>query len=371
MKKGIKNIELISTLKSLEIIEKQIETPKNVLKDFKEDIYSYIGQDSETIRKRMDGLKKEDEFLLFSLMLGNILQVTRLEQKRYIENKLIIPDFLFAVKMPEQVDNKKPLMALRFFVEVKKMRKGEDEFIISLKYYEKIKAYAELYSLPLYFAIKMDNEHPAWFLVLSESFEEYGKIQKRKVNGRIDKCFVIKGVELLNYDYSGILLSNYLTLIPAGLKIDMEYDNISKKGYGEVISVKSTYENDFKKVKFNDKNKVLDSIFLKICNYLKACNHIKGGYAEIIDENEKNTKWQNNIDFWILHYHLILSCYLYLRNQCEKDKNPENINNISYYLETFSKFDSTLVLMIRDIINEMEQKNMIKPIKMIPKVIKK
>ncbi|MCE7698158.1 MAG: winged helix-turn-helix domain-containing protein [Methanobacterium paludis] len=62
---------------------------------------------------------------------------------------------------------------------------------------------------------------------------------------------------------------------------------------------------------------------------------------------------------------------LYLRNQCEKDKNPENINNISYYLETFSKFDSTLVLMIRDIINEMEQKNMIKPIKMIPKVIKK
>ena len=149
----------------------------------------------------------------------------------------------------------------------------------------------------------------------------------------------------------------------------MKYDNISSKEkiYGEVISLKATYEDNFKKVNFDDENKVLYGIFLKICNYLKECNRIKGGYAEIIDENEKITKWETNIDFWIFHYHLILSCYLYLRNQIERDRNPENINNISYYLETFSDLDNILVLMIRDIINEMAQKNMIKPIKIIPK----
>ena len=312
----------------------------------------------------MEGLRKEDEFLLFSLMLGNILQVTRLEQKKYIDHKLIIPDFLFAVKMPE-LDKEELLVAQRFFVEVKKMRKGENEFYISLKYYEKIKFYAALYNFPLYFAIQMDNEHPAWFLVLAETFEKYGEIQSKKVNNRKEKCFVINGVELLNYDYSGILLSNYLTLVPAGLKIGLKFDTLSEeKTYSNVINVQMTYES--KVVNFEDENKLLNSIFLKICNYLRACNKMKGTYTEIVDKNDKTIKWRTDINFYILYYHLILSCYLYVKNQIEEDSNPKNIDNIPYFLETFNELDNNIVMMIKYVINQMAQKNMIKPIKMIP-----
>lgn len=365
MKKDIKNIELINALKNLETTEARLDAPEHLLKDFKEHIYDYIGQDHETIKNRMDGLKKEDEFLLFSLLLGNIAQVTKLDQKKYIDQKLIIPDFLFAVKMPE-LDKDKLLMAQRFFVEVKKMKKGEDDFYISLKYYEKIKFYADLYSFPLYFAIQMDNKHPAWFLILAETFEKYGKIQKRKVNNRKEKCFVIKGVELLKYDYSGILLSNYLTWVPEGLKIDFKFDNLSeKKIHDKVINVKAIYENKSKVAKFEDE-KVLDSIFLKICNYLRNSNTIKGAYTESIDKNDKTIKWRTDIGFWIFYYHLILTCYLYLRNEFEKDSNPENVNNIPYYLETFSNLDTGLVYAIKSVIEEMVQKNMLRPIKMTP-----
>lgn len=369
MKKDIKNIELLNALKNLEITETRLDAPEHLLKDFKEHVYEYIGQDPETIKNRMAGLKKEDEFLLFSLLLGNIWQVTKLDQKKYLDQKLIIPDFLFAVKMPE-LDKDGLLMAQRFFVEVKKMKKGEDDFYISLKYYEKIKLYADLYSFPLYFAIQMDNKNPAWFLVLAETFEKYGKIQKRKVNNRKEKCFVIKGVELLNYDYSGMLLSNYLTWVPEGLKIDFKFDNLSEENYSEVINVKAVYENKSKVANFEDE-KVLDSIFLKICNYLRASNTIKGAYTEIIDKNDKIIKWQTDIGFWILYYHLVLSCYVYVRNQIEKDKNPKNIDNIPYFLETFSTLDLKIAMMIKHVIHQMAQKNMIKPIKMIPKLISK
>ncbi|MBW4256597.1 hypothetical protein KTG15_02675 [Methanobacterium sp. YSL] len=368
MKREIKNIELLNALKNLEITESRLDAPEHLLKDFKEHVYDYIGQDPETIKNRMAGLKKEDEFLLFSLLLGNVSQATKLDQKKYIDQKLIIPDFLFAVRMPE-LDKDGLSMVQRFFVEVKKMRKGEDEFYISLKYYEKIKFYADLYNFPLYFAIQMDNEHPAWFLVLAETFETYGEIQNRKVNNREEKCFVIKGVELLNHDYSGMFLSNYLTLVPAGLKIDFMFDILSEETYGNVIDVQMAYES--KVVSFGDENELLGSIFFKICNYLRACNKIEGAYAEIVDKNDKTIKWQTDIDFYILYYHLILSCYLYIKNQVEEDKNPKNIDNIPYFLETFNELDNKIVMMIKYVINQMAQKNMIKPIKMIPKLISK
>lgn len=367
--KKIKNIELLHFLKDLKTINSQVELPEESFDCMMNHIHKLIGQSQDTIEKRLEGLNIEDEFLLYSLILGNILQVTRLDQKNYTENEFIIPDFLFAVKLPEMNKENLPI-AQRFFVEVKKMKEGEEEFIISLKYFEKIKSYAELYSLPLYFAIKMDNKHPAWFLVFADTFEEYGNIEKRKINNRFEKCFVINGVELLNYDYSGLWLSNYLVLVPSGLKIDIKYgnDTSKQKTYNDIINLKMTYENEFKEALFEVENKVIDSVFLKICNYLKACNIIEGGYKELIEEDdEKIIKWQTNIDFFILYYHLILTCYLYLKNECERGKNPENINNIPYYLKTLSDFDNNLVMMIKYIIREMAQKNMLKPIKMIPK----
>lgn len=367
--KKIKNIELIHFLKDLKTINSQVDLPEESFEGIIDYIQKLIGQSPNTIEKRLEGLNKEDEFLLLSLMLGNIFQITRLDQKSYIKNELIIPDFLFAVKIQEQINKKTHPIVQRFFVEVKKMRKGEDEFIITLNYLKKIKSYAELYSLPLYFAIKMDNDHPAWFLVGTNTFEEYGNIEERKINNRLEKCFVIKGVELLNHDYSGLWLLNYLVLVPSGLKIDMKYNyGISKhETYGEVIKVKMQHGHDFKEALFEDKNKVVDSTFLKICNYLKDCNKLEGGYTEIVEKDGNIVKWQTNIDFFILYYHLILTCYLHLRNSYERGKNPKNINNIPYYLKTFSNLDNVFVIMIKDVINEMAKKNMLEPIKMVPK----
>jgi hypothetical protein len=93
---------------------------------------------------------------------------------------------------------------------------------------------------------------------------------------------------------------------------------------------------------------------------------MKGTYTEIVDKNDKTIKWRTDINFYILYYHLILSCYLYVKNQIEEDSNPKNIDNIPYFLETFNELDNNIVMMIKYVINQMAQKNMIKPIKMIP-----
>jgi len=366
--KKISNIELVHFLKELKTVNSQADLPEASYDGIVNYIHELIGQSSDTIRKRIGGLNKEDEFLLYSLLLGNILQVTRLDQKNYNNNKIIIPDFLFAVKVPEEMNNKNQPMAQRFFVEVKKMRKGEDEFVISLKYLKKIKSYSELYGLPLYFAIKMDNTHPVWFLVFADIFEEHGKIEDRKINNRFEKCFVITGVKLLKYDYSGLWLSNYLLIVPSGLKIDTAFnkDVSNKKIDDEIINVKMRYGEKFKEGLFEEHEVVLDSIFLKICNYLKSCNNIEGCYQVQIEENGKIIKWETKIDFYIFYSHLILTCYLYIKNELEKDKSLNNFNNIPYYLKTFSDFDNTIVMIIKSIINDIAQKEMLKPITNVP-----
>jgi hypothetical protein len=61
--------------------------PENDFNSIKSHIHNFIGQDTNTIKNRMNGLNKEDEFLLLFLILGNILQVTRLDQKKYFTDR--------------------------------------------------------------------------------------------------------------------------------------------------------------------------------------------------------------------------------------------------------------------------------------------
>ena len=65
-----------------------------------------------------------------------------------------------------------------------------------------------------------------------------------------------------------------------------------------------TYES--KVVNFEDENKLLNSIFLKICNYLRACNKMKGTYTEIVDKNDKTIKWRTDINFYNLCIYIII-----------------------------------------------------------------
>lgn len=364
MKENIRKIEWISLLKDLEIKNKEMKMPEKDYNNIKSHIHSIIGQDKETIQNRINGLNKEDEFLLLFLILGDLLQVTRLDQKKYVKNHFVIPDFVFTINNSNQLINKKPQMPQKFIVEVKKMKKGEDEFIITLEYYKKIKSYAELYELPLYFAIKMDNGYPAWFLVLANTFKDHGKIEKRKVNNRNQECYVIDGVELLNYDCLGLLFLINLVLVTSGLTIETRYDNV-KLNYKnrKAINLKIKSGNEVKESSFEEENIVEGTIILKICNYLKNCNTIKNGYQETIIDSKNSILWQNEINFYILFHHLVLTLYLYLRDQCEMDTIKNNVDSIPYYLETFSDLDRGISNLIKYIIYDMFKKNILVPIK--------
>src|SRR3972149_3349449 len=118
---AIKSIEILNQLKDFLNFSKIIELEEGIENQVRKAANEKIGQDEETIKKRLSGLSKEDEFVLVSLLLGNALQVTRLSQQKITsDSSYQIPDFLVSVRVPKILDKDQD-KAQRFFVEVKKL----------------------------------------------------------------------------------------------------------------------------------------------------------------------------------------------------------------------------------------------------------
>lgn len=335
-------------------------------------ILNKINQPKDTLKGRIHGLEMEDEFLLWILMIADIEQVTRLEQKQYVnDGKYIVPDFLLSVSVPKNMVPEKIPSAQRMLVEVKKCKDNELEFNITKKVYQKLRFYSQLYTLPLYFAIKFNTKHiKHWFFVSGKIIEEFAEQKKKKINNRYQDCYSISAMELFKRDMSGMWLNNFTILLKGGTKIIRSYDknikkekaNIFDKKLGVNTSARMEYNDKKIEKKLLDKPLALESgIFTTILKILiqKKDTKIKK------KKNKTDIIFIANNNYFIPYYHIILNTYLKLRREFKGIQN-ESDDTLEFYLNNFSFLDINLIILIKKIYYEIVDSGILQPIRMMP-----
>lgn len=369
-----KKIEIIKGLKDLRLIKERFDLPEKPVKEIEERLLEKIGQPIETVEKRLEGLRTEDEFLLLCLVLGNIENIVPLEQKQYVnQDKYTIPDFLLNVRVPKLLAGDEKLVQ-RFFAETKKMGVNQKEFVISREYFNKLLRFSNIYSLPLYFAIKVNLIEYGliqWFLVPSSVIEENSEIEERRIHGgRRESCYIVDVLTLLREDYSCLWLSNYSVYVQKGFKVVKEYSPepispIQSNELGYLVRVSCQLGDESKSAEFkigamDDRN----LLFYIICRYLS-----RGSRTETETDELKTVVFEADNHYVIPFYHLVLSAYLHLRKEFQRVTGGPYIDDISYYLENFSILDQNIVALTKDILFELSDRKLILPIKMLPESI--
>jgi hypothetical protein len=78
------SIDLLNKYRDFENITTRAGVRPELIKNVKKEVTEKIGQSESVIEKRLAGLGVEDEFMLMALILGNVEQLTPLEQKQYV-----------------------------------------------------------------------------------------------------------------------------------------------------------------------------------------------------------------------------------------------------------------------------------------------
>ncbi|MBI2232743.1 MAG: hypothetical protein HYU56_02395 [Candidatus Aenigmarchaeota archaeon] len=372
----VRNIEIVNQLKEFYSLSSNIDLPKDIETQVIDIAVKKIDQDKKVVEKRLLGLNKEDEFVLTSLLLGNALQVTRLSQQKITQDlDYQIPDFLVCTRVPKIVDKDGDKIN-RFFVEVKKLSENESDFKITQDYFNKLKKYCKTYSLPLYFAIKLELGgvgFSQWALIFSDTVENSGQIKKLKIrkDSKEEDCYLFTLKDLLSKDFSGLWMDNHLLFLSEGSVYRKVYD-INKESpihitsetgedLGGLVEVELKNGSISEKVTFEkDKHDVRDIIFYNIAMRIargKETIQTTNTTTEKIIEADKN--------YSIPLYHLVLEIYLHLRSRFgESWKEPRS--DISFYLSHLTDFDYKISYFIRDIIINLHKNNIIKLIRMVP-----
>ncbi len=364
---GIENIHDLKKIR--EIKTKYGFSPKDKL-ELEKKIFEKIGQNEQVVANRIEGIEAEDEFFLLLISIAKVEQITRLEQKQLINyKKYTVPDYLISVSVPSELqkDKTQPL-AQRMFIEVKKCKKGEFEFIIPKETYKKLRFYTMLYTLPLYFAVKFDAPNiNNWFLISGETLEKFAKSKRLKVNGKKQECYCLEVGEVLKRDMSGFWFDNFMILLQKGTIITKVYERGLKNPltvhpqYGALKSHKFEYnglsfEKDFSTMKDSNEKIISSSILQKLSNGEESTIS-KGNKTEVILEVDNN--------YFIPFYEIIFGCYLNLRKQF-KVQLGDTDDTIEYYLNNFKDFDKSLIGYIHKFYREILSSNILKQIKMMP-----
>jgi len=368
--KNITTIELLNFLKQLRLLNERIDLPVNSYNEIEKAILDEIGQSKETITKRLEGLKAEDEFLLMCIVLGSMDNVIPLPQKKYLDKEYTIPDFLISIKKDKELNN---LINNHdtILVETKKMRENEKEYVISMNYMDKLKEYAQILNYPLFFAIKanlVEYNFFQWMLVPSTFIENKGIIKKTKIHGgRNEKCYVIDVLDLLTNDHSGLWFYNYSIMLQKGTQYIRNYTKNKKTclrdeklGYITKISLK---RGDYSKIaEFSesiDDNRNL--VFYELCGFL--CS---GTVKEIKGDDSSSVVVEADYNYYIPFYHILVKTYLEIRKDFYMAVDGIEIDDISYYIENFSIMDQNIVAYIKDIMFELEKLNIVMIIRVMP-----
>lgn len=368
----ISNIELLQALKSLKLLKKRIDIPDAPYNTIVKAILDKIGQSIGTIENRLDGLRAEDEFLLLCIILGSVESIVPLIQKKYLNKNYVIPDFLVSVLNKDAIE-KSDNEYDNLYIETKKMKENEQEFIISLRYMEKLYSYVSMYKIPLYFAIKTNLTKygfKQWLLVPYSLIKNEAKIELKKTHGRIEeKSYVIDVLKLIEKDHMGLWFHNYSILIPQGFKIVKEYSKIQNSPiknneYGCLIKLSVEYKSNKKEIIFE--NGPIDNrnlVFYELCGFLWD-ETVEVEY----DDDKSYEIFEAFTNYYQPFYNVILKTYLEIRKDFYKAIDDLDVDDISFYLENFSTLDENIVLSARDILFEFNKLKLVMLIRMMPNI---
>jgi hypothetical protein len=336
------DISYLQDLKELNRIKEKLAIESPTIID--EQLLKKINNSPLQIENRLKGLEKEDEFGLY-LLTTNIEQMVILKhQKQFInKEKYLIPDFLVAFKIKENLQ--------RMFIEVKTIK--SKEFTISGFDYNRLKSFCNLYTLPLYFAIYIDDPVINQFSLIPGKLLIDKAIKKEiKHNNRIQDCYVISWNELLKFDCSGMWLNNLMLVLQKGTSIFHIYDNaISNKDtynpkFGELIEMKINFANIEKVISMDGS---IDARF-----YHLILNQLCTKFAnktETIKENITTVTYSYDTNVIFPYNTFVLNSYIYFKNLRKEEEYSH-----TYLLNNFTEVDYNLILyfkyFIKNLINE-------------------
>lgn len=366
-------IKDIQNLKKIRDIKTQYNYSPTEDLEVEKSILKKINSSEESLNKRLKGLEVEDEFLLLLLMVANLEQVTRLEQERFVNiDKYTIPDYLLSIIAPKEVSKDKTPQAQRMFVEVKKCKEESHEFVITKKAYQKLRYYSQLYTLPLYFAIKFDTKIiKQWFFISGKIIEDFGKTEKRKIHNRIQECFVLDIGEIVKKDMSSLWLNNHMALLPKNSIVTKNYKknvkngNIYREKEGALVSHGVS----------NGENKLFENLVGKNLKIEKMCfstilKHLSQGNKKVTkNKDETKIEFITKDNYFIPFYHIILNSYLELRKQF-KIVNNEVDDSIGYYINNFKDFDRNLISYLKQEYYKISDKKLLLLVRMMPNLEK-
>jgi len=324
---------------------------------------------SDCLDKRLCGLEIEDEFFLIILAISNVEQITKLHQNQIVNHeKYTVPDYLLAVDLPDYLNEGDVPKAQRMFVEVKKCKENAKEFVFTINAYQKLRNYGLLYSLPLFFAVKLDIEsYKEWFFISGKTLEKLGKKEVRKINNREQECFVLAINELGKTDTSCLWLKNNITFIKLGTIIEKSYDTdregvfMNDKDYGALVSYTIRYDHKICSMDLTNKETVVEAVaFSTMIDFLSQ------GAKKVSQEGMKTqVTYVADANYLTPYYRLILDTYLELR-RVFRPEIKEADNSIEYYVHSFSEFDYNLILYAKKAYNDLVNAGVIHPVQMMP-----
>lgn len=365
-----KRVEMLKAINKLDSYGKSFRIPPEKILPLRGDLAAKISKDPTAIEKRLNGLRKEDEFHLISLILGNVEQITKLEQKDELENDFQIPDFLAAVKVPKQISARENMLQ-RFFVEVKKNPDGQFEFFVSKSYYKKLRMYCDVYTLPLYFAVKMNSDKhnfSQWFLIPGKAIEEKSKVEKRKIHGsKFDDCYVLAFNDLIQNNFFSLWMNNHLVYLLEGFTITKTYNpngqgSIYEPRLGKLEKIECSFKDKKKNLIYSKKTEPRDILFFVVLKKMAT-----GKETKTKESGRTKITYTTDGNYIKNFYHIVLSAYLDFRERMKPVLSESFETDITYFLDEFNKFDLSVVNLIKDIIFEMENIGLVMPVKDLPK----
>jgi len=168
----VSKIELAKTLKAIRDIvasDKEYQRIKEIL----------APQESEAaIEKAIRGLSEEDEFALMCRLMGTATHLVRLEQRPLIPGDYIAPDFLARFQPGCSIHGfgSEHSSGFKCLIEVKSTHK--DEFKLSGSLLRRRRNFADMFGLPLLFAIRFVRfEQNALWIMVEDSERESASLR--------------------------------------------------------------------------------------------------------------------------------------------------------------------------------------------------
>ena len=366
------DIELIKSLKKLDEIQSTTNIPLTKFQELKDLITKQIKRPLKHIEPSLQGLKLEDEFKLILLLISDLEQLTPLEQRQLVKRKkYITPDFLVRINLPKDVSEKVKTVKMSFYLEVKKVQKDSMDFNIPLKEFNKLTEYSISYNLPLYFALKFDNEFSNWwYLIPGSVLKSHSSIKKMKIKNRKQMVYSLPLGKVVKADFSGMFLNNYTVMLPEGVKISKKYNTKLKKEEGikyhpeRGIQTSHSIMNDTNTLTLdllnNDDNAfdlIVQSSVLETLRLGTPEENVRDNYIEVVHTIENTT--------FFPYYLIVLDIFSHIRSRFRSLFKEEGQSN-TYYTTRYSQVEINLSNTIQNEIFNLEKEGFIRIIRMMP-----